>query len=1034
MPFKNDEYANLPSGTELLNKLARDAYTPDFIEKKGPFLAKVLRVEQITNDSDDLTWVEEINNNFKNEEEGKGPSPFDSMLRLKVVARIDNKILEGQPNIHAHIPEPTQLGNETEVDAYNNQLIDEHDEFISMSEGVAALIPTPGDYVWVDYLDKQNFSRPIYIGPLKGNIGVGAAVPCPPPLGAAAAFNQKQRTGQPAAAGTGQPQGAGTGQPAVNNPALLKGAAVGGVGATGRQYKLHGYVVSDFTKQKIFKTDEYLRASMERMVAGVEVFHWYIEQLYPGKKVKVVDPVAGTKAGHAKFSAHKNGSALDFDATVDGKTMDRTELSVIIYKLIVSGKIPDGGVGVYQTAWERGPNRGKTDTFTNRNSLPLSDVPHWDYGIEKNKSPYWDENKTVNKKGYQVRKWIDHTKGGKKKSLSKVPNTVQQWLENNNNRLPKYLLQKYNELQAPAPDMPTWEQVIALRASLASGNKAFNDVEIKNPTPTNENTPKQPTPEEKKKQEEAKKKEEKEAEEAKKAEKEATGKEVKSEEEKKKDEAKKAADKKSGAAEKKQATDAKKAATATETKSIPQTPPASGSAAAAGAVFNPCIRNAALLGGALGGAAAAAAAAAANLKPSATGVVNTGTTINLPPAKKPKGLFSNPEVTTDVYTNDPKAKGSLKFVQIFVIHESGGYGSAHQVASERAKKIKKGTDQVFNKYLNKYEFYDQKYQVHFWGGRAGDIALTTELNSPCAHAQTHGNRFGIGYEVVNLGPRTKKKSRAWLFENNVEGYRVLGPDGNVGGPLTNKMLDGSVVKGTGVLKEGLGWLAGTRNYVLPGEIQCRRVWETIVWCSDKNPNRLHKDVVKIPILFPATANDKKLSTGFKSSLGGGASIFVWGQFNPMVDGFKGGNVTNGWYKDLGPRRKKPKHHWQQGIVAHNRWPSHWDGCFIEYYCLGRALGMSSVDAYMAAIGAAAASNPKNNKKLNVKQDITYFPDQKYVNYGKKIWGGPVTTASLNWAQVKTSLIDPAGKLTNPKIKFPKDPKLGKRGEFTKVIG
>ena len=92
--------------------------------------------------------------------------------------------------------------------------------------------------------------------------------------------------------------------------------------------------------------------------------------------------------------------------------------------------------------------------------------------------------------------------------------------------------------------------------------------------------------------------------------------------------------------------------------------------------------------------------------------------------------------------------------------------------------------------------------------------------------------------------------------------------------------------------------------------------------------------------------------------------------------------------------------------------------------------MDSVNAYLAAIGAAAAGNPANNKKLNAgKHNVTYFPDQRYVNYGKKIWGAAVDKSSLNWAQKNTSLLDSAakyGKANNPTI--------GKKGAFDKVIG
>jgi len=51
-----------------------------------------------------------------------------------------------------------------------------------------------------------------------------------------------------------------------------------------------------------------------------------------------------------------------------------------------------------------------------------------------------------------------------------------------------------------------------------------------------------------------------------------------------------------------------------------------------------------------------------------------------------------------------------------------------------------------------------------------------------------------------------------------------------------------------------------------------------------------------------------------------------------------------------------------GIVAHQRW-HHFDGVFVEYYCLCRSKGFSKMDAWYTAVGAAAkrgadGTNPK----------------------------------------------------------------------------
>ena len=229
---------------------------------------------------------------------------------------------------------------------------------------------------------------------------------------------------------------------------------------------------------------------------------------------------------------------------------------------------------------------------------------------------------------------------------------------------------------------------------------------------------------------------------------------------------------------------------------------------------------------------------------------------------------------------------------------------------------------------------------------------------------------------------------------------------------------------------------GSGHYVLPTEIQCRRLWETILWCSLKNPNRMHPKVLKIPIKFPATANSAKLGTGFKSSHNGGKPLFVWGRFNPLVASFKAG-YKPGPYEDAwktGKRNNIPRlpfnKHWQQGIVAHFRWSSHTDGCFPEYYCLGRANGLGSIDAYLAACGAIAASNPRNNKKLSAgKRNYTQFPNNDMVKYGIKIWGRKPSLHDLNWAQKGSSLVGSKGAYGKQA-----KGKLGGNSYFAKRIG
>lgn len=61
------------------------------------------------------------------------------------------------PEFHSHLPEPEDYAN---CDASIAIL---YPEFIAMKEG-PDMIANPGDLVWVDFIDRENFSEPIFIG------------------------------------------------------------------------------------------------------------------------------------------------------------------------------------------------------------------------------------------------------------------------------------------------------------------------------------------------------------------------------------------------------------------------------------------------------------------------------------------------------------------------------------------------------------------------------------------------------------------------------------------------------------------------------------------------------------------------------------------------------------------------------------------------------------------------------------------------------------------------------------------------------
>lgn len=317
---------------------------------------------------------------------------------------------------------------------------------------------------------------------------------------------------------------------------------------------------------------------------------------------------------------------------------------------------------------------------------------------------------------------------------------------------------------------------------------------------------------------------------------------------------------------------------------------------------------------------------------------------------------------------------------MFVIHETGKSKPAYHVAKEnyeRSQKRKK----------------DGAGWMHFYGGRAGEIIQQLPTNSPALHANWASTN-AIGYEVCNVGVITPPSP---IFnKGNIDklGFKILGPDGNIGGKL-----------GNGKVKH-LGLYPG-KNYALPGEKQCLKVWETIKWLA--GTSKPQKEL-SLSVVFPAVLNDtsKNIGTGLHSSKLGGSSkekVFVWGRLNPLKPPmFKNGNYMSSWKKGqpsgfdnrLAWKVEKP---FQHGIVGHHRWQDN-DGCFIEFYCLGRALGMTSPDAYFAAIGALALTSDKN---ATGAKNVTFLPDYKKANYvkvGRDLWG---KSGDINWKQWMSSI-------------------------------
>ena len=275
----------------------------------------------------------------------------------------------------------------------------------------------------------------------------------------------------------------------------------------------------------------------------------------------------------------------------------------------------------------------------------------------------------------------------------------------------------------------------------------------------------------------------------------------------------------------------------------------------------------------------------------------------------------------------PKQRGGgpnkpLKKIQMFVIHETGGspkpngVKQAKSLASYTAKKPDAG--------------------VHFWGASNGDIVQCAPLTEKVWHANW-SNYLSVGIEICAYSSAVGSYD---ITKNNKYGAIIMRPD------------DKGHIKALSVTKQGKMHHAG-RGYQLPSELQCRKTWELILWISNGAGGTAPGVEINLPIQFPCVPDANK---------------FYWRRWagGPI----KSENEARSWWPNSAPEEAK------FGIVAHHRW-NHGDGIFPEFYCFGRAKGLSSEEAYYAAIGALATLE---------KGGVSPHPNPELTNIGKDLMG------------------------------------------------
>ena len=385
------------NGLDFLKLLKNESLKTDSLVQTGPYVAMVLQVQDVEIGTSD-TWVDEIKINFGAAEKDAlkpAPNPLDNQRWVKVYARVTSDYLSGQPNIHSYIPMPKQLGRDEDLtnDVTSQRLIKMHHGFLGNLSEVTR--PSPGDFIWVDFLDKRNFNKPVYI---KKMLKTPSGAPCLdgtcPPNPFTKAPAKGQALNKVKGKNTNTNPNAPSNNPERSSLSPEKSPGPDKCRPNGKPYTLKGFRPTDFTTYQQYIKGEY-KDNMEVTLCAMEVMAYHFENLYPSDKIVLkipknpgiaYPPQENTPTGKNR---HHIGKAVDVAVYRNNTPIDKPLIWAAIMKLIMSGHLPDGGVGYFQTNANKGPNKGIKTTFST--NLPGSDWPHYDWDNSAGRPAKWIE-------------------------------------------------------------------------------------------------------------------------------------------------------------------------------------------------------------------------------------------------------------------------------------------------------------------------------------------------------------------------------------------------------------------------------------------------------------------------------------------------------------------------------------------------------------------------------------------------------------------------------------------------------------------
>jgi hypothetical protein len=351
------------SGSDWLIEAVRKNRTPSFIRKmSGPLLGICLRVEKSPGEKGFFSSFSSV---FGSDED----TPELTIIRARI------------PEIHAHLPDPTCYGPEG-----LNTVISLYPEFISQKE--FEIVPAPGDLVWLDFKDRENFQDPIYLGKMDNTSRQGGFSCRKPPSSSNPSRGPAQgKLGLNAPSGDpvgGTPVGA-TGQVPSTSPRYDPAGKVGGTepelvlpesigkepafrnGQKIGEIDIAIWTNPDGTKRKVARDsipslvemDDDMQQSLGLRLYVNSGFRTNSEQKILFDRYKRGQ---GNKSARPGFSRHQRGRAIDFAVYDSNKRGKKRQ-----------------ALAANQKAWKWFNKNAKKYSFTWDEGRQIGEPWHWNY-------------------------------------------------------------------------------------------------------------------------------------------------------------------------------------------------------------------------------------------------------------------------------------------------------------------------------------------------------------------------------------------------------------------------------------------------------------------------------------------------------------------------------------------------------------------------------------------------------------------------------------------------------------------------------